>query len=792
MKFQQKLMLWIFSLSVIPVVFFIILSLIQTNQIETNIKNEIILDKLVTIQTRITNWFDSLNNQLNIIDSNLLLKNEIINILDSNDEKEANDGITLLTNTQLNSKEYIINYFNQVIKNTSNNRTGRSISEFFVLDSYGQVVITTDSEEYPEGTTFKNASFFKYYQDSILQKKGSISGIFGPLTPEQSGKNKEEITFAATNRIIDEDGEFKGLIVAFTNYQKLNKIISVDLILGKNTLPYITYLFDEKERALTYPIKGNTSSIKIDNFINNKVLIKNRDVVVYPISDAINTSHKSFDRKVLSKPYTNCEGKLVVGGWFWVNMVSSRFGGVVEIPVNFIQSFSFSDLVFIISGVILLILLIISAFIISKNFVSPLVKANTYIKSIAEGLIPKRMKIKRKDEIGELLKSIEKLIEVLRSIIIKTNNISGEIIGSSKLIVEENEDLTKKSASTTNLVEKTVTSMEEMTEFIKENSESATKANEVQHKAIEIATTGREKVIKTMQSINNIDNFSKKISEIIEVMDNIAFQTNLLSLNAAVESARSGEHGKGFSVLSAEIRSLAQRSKKASKQISELIITTNEKVNEAVLFGNESTKIFYKILDEMQNVTKMIEEVAKRTQSQKEGIIKINQSVLDIDQLNQTNTNLVDKVNKQNKIMLKEIQELVKSIEYFKFESNSSESQLSLPKIDEEVESQGNKEKMKTEEAKEPIEETEDNEENKNVKHYGEDDDSIKIIDDDYFLDESENDTKDEKYVEKEDYEQANEDEETEDEEDTVEEFIIDDDVIEDLIQPINKDDKQE
>lgn len=772
MKFQQKITLWVFILSSIPVIFFIILSLIQIYQIETKIKNEILSDKLVTLQTRITNWFDSINSQLQIVDNNLLLKDEIINVLESKDASEAKTISPLLQKRQLNSKEYIIYYFNQIIKNTSNNRTGKSVSEFLVLDAYGEVVLTTSPDEYSEGISFKNSRFFKYYQDNILKNKGSISGIFGPLSPEQSGKNKGEITFAITSQIIGENNEFKGLIVAFTNYQKLNRIISYDLILEKNTLPFISYLFDEKEKALTYPIEGNSTSIK-NNFINNKILVKNRDVVVSPVSDAINTSHKNFDRKILSRPYKNHNGQLVVGGWFWINMVSSRFGGVVEVPVDFIKSFTFSNLVFVISGIMLVILLTIAAFLISKDFVNPLLKANKYIESIAGGLIPDRLKIKRKDEIGNLLRSIEKLIEVLRNIIIKTNSISGEIIESSKFIVEENEDLTKKSASATNLVENTVTSMEEMTEFIKENSESALKANEVQHQAIEIATTGRDKVIKTMKSINNIDNFSKKISEIIEVMDNIAFQTNLLSLNAAVESARSGEHGKGFSVLSAEIRSLAQRSKKAAKQISELIITTNEKVNEAVLFGNESTKIFYKILDEMQNVTELIEEVAKRTQSQKEGIIRINKSVLDIDQLNQTNTVLVEKVNKQNKLMLKEIQELVKSIKYFKFESPKAEKQLSLPKIYENEEQSNDNDDIEAKKKSDENEEKNDVQESKDEQG-----NSINIVEDDYYLDEN---------LMKED----DEDEENSDD-DTVEEFIIDDDVIQDLVQPIDKDKNQE
>lgn len=671
MKLQGKLILWIFGLGLISIAILTSLSIIQTNQTENNVRSELIKNRLIYLQVRITDWLETMNNQIKLIDKNIILKNIIINKLG------GEPSVNFNTIENFSRNEYIIDYFNHIIR-----ESGRSISEFFILNRNGKVSITTNTKSYPIGKSFANKMFFRFYQDDDAGEKGSSSSIFGPLYHYQIDKSKEGTSFALTSKVVDKNNKFVGVIVAFTDSQKLNKIIKYEIQEGEENLPFITYLFDEKERALDYPVIKDSISL-IPDFISMKIVIKDTNQVVKPVIDAINTPFKKKDdRKQLPYTYKNFEDRIVVGGWFWINLTTTRFGGIVELPIDFLRTsvLYWRNTVFIIAGVGILSLFTLVAVIISKLVVRPMVKATEYLSIIAEGHIPKEVESNRKDEVGDLIKTIGKLTGILRSMISKTKSTSSEIIKSSKLIIVENEDLAQRTERASELFEKTVSSMEQMTSFIKENANNVNEANIKARKTINVAETGKDKVIKTMESINNIDNFSKKISQIIAVMDNVAFQTNLLSLNAAVESARSGEHGKGFSVLSAEIRSLAQRSKKAAKQISELIHTTNEKVDEAVELGNESTKVFYNILREMGNLSKLIAEVTKRSRDQEIGIESITKSIINMDALTQKNAQLVENVNLHNKIMLNGAEALTSAVQYFKVEDGySEETQLGLP-----------------------------------------------------------------------------------------------------------------
>ncbi len=683
MKLKIKLMIWIFILGLIPIIFLTIFSIIQTNQVETKIKEKLISDRLIQLQTRINEWIESITNQIKLVDKNIVIKDVITTILN---EDAGNNAYLDETVTLPYGKDYIINYFNEII-NTSNRNTGKSFSEFFVLNKQGEIVVTTNPTKYPEKTLFNKASFFTYYIDENLIEKGTISGIFGPLSPEQTKKNKDEICFALTSRITDSKNNFIGLIVAFTNSQKLNKIMKYEKS-QEEGLPFISYLFDEKEKAISYPITEDLELTAIENFIGNKIVVKNTNQTVEPIKDSINTSYRSTNRQILKQSYKNFEGKTVYGGWFWISVLPIvRFGGVVELPVTFIESFiSIRSFVYIIVGFILSGLMLFIANSISNYLIAPIKNATSHISKITnEGNIPKEQIIKRKDEIGDLLSTIEKLISFIRRVIIFSKGTSTEITKSSQIIIEKNNELSTKTDNIMDLSLETATSMEKMTSLIKENAANATKAKQQSHQTIDTASIGKEKVIKTMTSINNIDNFSKKISEIILVMDNIAFQTNLLSLNAAVESARSGEHGKGFSVLSAEIRSLAQRSKKAAKQISELINTTGEKVDEAVQFGNESTKVFYKILKEAQAVTSIIEDSAKISLEEEQGVEQINQLIMKMEEIGRKDSELIDTISTQNKNILENAEKLIKFIMNFRLEEDNGKKILQLPEKNENI-----------------------------------------------------------------------------------------------------------
>jgi methyl-accepting chemotaxis protein len=407
-------------------------------------------------------------------------------------------------------------------------------------------------------------------------------------------------------------------------------------------------------------------------------------------------------------------------------------------------------------------------------------KVSKQVSLIADGhILDKQNNIKsNNNDLGNISISINRLNVNLKNIVWNTQNDMEEIIKDAKVMKNDNNELYKNIEDSKRVCRSTNNDLNELNQMIKDNVNSANNLKEKARKAINTATEGQDIVNRTMDSINNIDTFSKKISEIISVMDNIAFQTNLLSLNAAVESARSGEHGKGFSVLSAEIRSLAQRSKKAAKQISELIHTSGEKIDETVKLSNSSTKVYYQIFNDLKSVTSQIEEFATRNKNQENGMDSIFHSIEDMVTTNVKNIELSDKIKSKNDMILSKSESILKVLKYFTISKNPEEElQIKLKKEEDNKNTIENLDKK----------DTESKQKKKNKKH------NEKSDSDEYY------DENTQLLVEKPKEEEENNNENDKDDEEYIEEFIIDDNIItdenivEDIIQPIddNKNDQE-
>ncbi len=759
MKLNHRLIIWIFLIGIIPFLIVGFISLYNTINFEENIKSKIITDKLINIQSEITLWLESMNNHVELISNDKILNSLIVNEINGINETTINQ------NSTFNNKQYIINYFNNIIKSTMNKRTGKSISEFILLNSDGNTVLSTNSDNYPIGSTFKDSTFFRYYKTEEKEQSITIPGIFGPLYGNDTRKNTDETTFALTSKILDDDGNFVGIVVAFTYPKKLNDIVKYIIASDPNILPYSIYFFDKKERALTYPIVHESKKVYPESYIKSKIRTKNNEHVILSVTDAINTTNKSNKVKVLENPYQGIQSKEVNGGWFWIDMITTEFGGIVELPVNFTKSFlPINVLYFIMILAMIILIILILSFIISKVFINPISNLSKRVSLIANGQITNFNNIsKRESDFGHIGISINRLNDILKNVLWNTKNNTQKLIEKSYEIKNENNNLLNNIEDTKNVCKSSSDDLNEIFQMIKENAENADDLNEKARKAINTANEGQHIVNKTMDSINNIDTFSKKISEIISVMDNIAFQTNLLSLNAAVESARSGEHGKGFSVLSAEIRSLAQRSKKAAKQISELIHTTGEKIEETVKLGNSSAKIFYQLLNDMNNVNALIGEFTNRNKSQKSGMDSIFHSIEDMENSLTNNIKMTEKIKNKNDYVINISEEILRLVKFFNI-SEEINNELQIKPKNEEIEedfiykSKDNSKKWKKSKKQKKQKEKTNN--------YDEDTQLLVEKPDD------DNKENEEEYIE--------------------EEFILDDNIIEDIIQPIdNESDKK-
>ncbi|MGO4395090.1 methyl-accepting chemotaxis protein, partial [Variovorax sp. M-6] len=247
-----------------------------------------------------------------------------------------------------------------------------------------------------------------------------------------------------------------------------------------------------------------------------------------------------------------------------------------------------------------------------------------------------------KDETGLLLRSIDGMRTALQASLQQVHGVVANVSTASTQIATGNQDLSSRTEEQASSLEQTAASMEELTSTVKQNADNARQANQLAVSASEVAVRGGSVVSQVVGTMGSINASSRKIVDIIGVIDGIAFQTNILALNAAVEAARAGEQGRGFAVVASEVRSLAQRSAAAAKEIKTLIGDSVDKVEEGSKQVAEAGRTMEEIVDSVKRVTDIMGEITAASQEQTSGIEQINQAITQMDQVTQQNAALVE------------------------------------------------------------------------------------------------------------------------------------------------------
>ena len=243
---------------------------------------------------------------------------------------------------------------------------------------------------------------------------------------------------------------------------------------------------------------------------------------------------------------------------------------------------------------------------------------------------------------GSMLDGLAHMVASLRKLVTEVRSATDSIATASGEIAQGNNDLAHRTEDTASNLQTTASSMEELTSTVKQTSDSAQTANQMATSAAAVAARGGEVVSRVVSTMQDINASSNKISDIIGVIDGIAFQTNILALNAAVEAARAGEQGRGFAVVASEVRSLAQRSAAAAKEIKTLIDASVEKVASGTQLVGNAGATMTEIVDSVQRVTDIIGEIRSATSEQSQGIAQVNTAVNQLDQMTQQNSALVE------------------------------------------------------------------------------------------------------------------------------------------------------
>jgi methyl-accepting chemotaxis protein-1 (serine sensor receptor) len=311
---------------------------------------------------------------------------------------------------------------------------------------------------------------------------------------------------------------------------------------------------------------------------------------------------------------------------------------------------------------------VVMAFTLSRSIINTLAYAGRIAREIAQGKLGHDVKVNRKDELGELLDAFRTMDLRLSAIVSEVRNGSGEVSTAAQQIARGNDDLSQRTQEQASSLEETASSMEEMTSTVKQNAENASHANQLARGAREQAERGGEVVTQAVGAMKAINESSRKISDIVSLIDEIAFQTNLLALNAAVEAARAGEQGRGFAVVATEVRNLAQRSANAAKEIKGLIKDSAEKVQTGSTLVDQTGKSLAEIVDSVKKVTDIVAEIAAASAEQSAGIDQVNHAVLQMDEMTQQNAALVEEAAAAARAMQEQAGELLQQVGFFQLD----------------------------------------------------------------------------------------------------------------------------
>jgi len=331
-------------------------------------------------------------------------------------------------------------------------------------------------------------------------------------------------------------------------------------------------------------------------------------------------------------------------------------------------------LLFIAVALATLLIGIVMSITITRSIVRPLNNAIQLAQTVAAHDLTVQIDVddRGKDETTMLLRDLQQMTQNLHSVVSRVREGAHEITAASQQILAGNEDLSKRTEDQASSLTQTASAMEELTATVRQNADNAQQANTLAMTAANVATRGGEIVSQVVTTMDSINDSSKKVEDIIGVIDSIAFQTNILALNAAVESARAGEAGRGFAVVASEVRSLAQRSAQAAREIKELITASVSATAEGNRLVGETGETMTEIVASIQRVTDIMGEITAASQEQTSGIEQVNDAVSNMDQVTRQNATLVQEAEAATSSLESQAEHLARLVDTFKIQATAS------------------------------------------------------------------------------------------------------------------------
>jgi methyl-accepting chemotaxis protein len=341
------------------------------------------------------------------------------------------------------------------------------------------------------------------------------------------------------------------------------------------------------------------------------------------------------------------------------------------VATTILDSYAGTRVLLIALGVAAVALGVACAWFISRSITVPIGEAVAVAEKVAAGDLSHRIVAHGRDETAQLMRALSAMSDSLATIVGRVRTGTGTISVASGEIAAGNQDLSSRTEQQASALEETAASMEELTSTVKHNADNARQANRLAGEAAMIADQGGDMVAEVVSTMGAINEASRRISDIIGVIDGIAFQTNILALNAAVEAARAGEQGRGFAVVASEVRNLAQRSAAAAKDIKGLIDDSVAKVEEGSGQVDRAGVTMKEIVRSIGQVSAIVNEIADASEEQRAGIEQVNGAIVEMDRVTQQNAALVEEAAAAAVAMQEQAAELSALVGTFQLERAS-------------------------------------------------------------------------------------------------------------------------
>jgi methyl-accepting chemotaxis protein len=302
-----------------------------------------------------------------------------------------------------------------------------------------------------------------------------------------------------------------------------------------------------------------------------------------------------------------------------------------------------------------------------RSITGPLGEAVVVARAVADGNLRVRVQVRGSNELGQLMQALASMRDNLEQVVSRVLQGSEAVASASAQIAQGNNDLSGRTEEQASALEQTSASMEQLGATILQNADSARQGNQLAIRASSVAERGGAEVGQVVHTMKDINNSSKKIADIIGVIDGIAFQTNILALNAAVEAARAGEQGRGFAVVASEVRSLAGRSAEAAREIKLLISASVQRVDQGTALVDQAGATMQEVVDSIRRVTDIMGEISSASTEQSAGIAQVVEAVAQMDQTTQQNAALVEQSAAAADSLRSQAEHLVQTVAVFKF-----------------------------------------------------------------------------------------------------------------------------